>query len=99
MENKTPEPFDYEKARQKVREQLRSGKSLFSREGALAPLLEEMINSILEGEIEGHLDEEERSLGNRKNGKNKKLLKTSEGTIEVTTPRDRSGSFEPRNSA
>jgi transposase-like protein len=95
MENKQQEPFDYEKAKQKVREHLRSGKSLFSKEGAFAPLLQEMINSILEGEIEGHLDEEERSLGNRKNGKNKKLLKTSEGTIEVTTPRDRSGSFEP----
>lgn len=45
--------------------------------------------------MEGHLDEEERDAGNRKNGKNKKQLKTSAGTIEVTTPRDRLGSFEP----
>jgi putative transposase len=49
-----------------------------------------MINSILEGEIEGHLDEDERSTGNRKNGKAKKLLKTSSGNIEVSTPRDHS---------
>jgi transposase-like protein len=49
----------------------------------------------LEGEIEGYLDDEERDNGNRKNGKGKKHLKTSSGTIEVTTPRDRLGNFEP----
>lgn len=54
-----------------------------------------MLNSILEGEIEGHLDEEQRNAGNRKKGKNTKQLRTSSGTIEVTTPRDRLGSFEP----
>lgn len=95
MENEKQEPFDYEKAKQKVKEQLRSGKSLFGKKGAFAPLLQEMLNSILEGEIEGHLDEEERGAGNRKNGKNKKLLKRSLGNIEMTTPRNRLGSFEP----
>lgn len=97
MKKDQPEPFDYELAKQKVKEQLRSGKSLFGKEGAFAPLLQEMLNSILEGEIDGHLDDEERGGGNRKNGKSKKLLKTSSGTIEVTTPRDRLGSFEPES--
>jgi transposase-like protein len=95
MENDQLEPFDYEKAKQKLKEQFRTGKSLFGKGGAFAPLLQEMLNSILEGEIEGHLDDQERASGNRKNGKNKKLLKTSSGNIEVTTPRDRLGSFEP----
>ena len=95
MKKQPSEPFDYESAKQKVKEQLRSGKSLFGKEGAFAPLLQEMLNSILEGEIEGHLDEEQREAGNRKNGKNTKQLRTSSGTIEVTTPRDRLGSFEP----
>ncbi len=95
MENEKPEPFDYEKAKQKVKEQFRTGKSLYGKDVAFAPLLQGMINSILEGEMEGHLDDEERSLGNRKNGKAKKLLKTSSGNIEVSTPRDRSGTFEP----
>ena len=95
MKKQPSEPFDYELAKQKVKEQLRSGKSLFGKEGAFAPLLQEMLNSILEGEIEGHLDEEQRNAGNRKNGKNTKPLRTSSGTIEVTTPRDRLGSFEP----
>jgi transposase-like protein len=95
MQNNQDQPFDYELAKQKVKEQLRSGKSLFSKGGAFAPLLQEMLNSILEGELEAHLDEEERSLGNRKNGKGSKVLKTSSGSIEVNTPRDRLSSFEP----
>lgn len=95
MENKKELPFDYELAKQKLREQFRSGKSLFSKGGAFAPLLQEMLNSMLEGEMEAHLDEEQRSGGNRRNGKSSKLLKTSAGTIEVDTPRDRLSSFDP----
>lgn len=95
MENKKQEPFDYELVKQKLREQFRSGKSLFSKGGAFAPLLQEMLNSMLEGEMDAHLDEEERSVGNRRNGKSSKLLKTSAGTIEVDTPRDRLSSFDP----
>ncbi len=82
----TSEPLDYEAIKQKVKEQFRTGKSLYGKDGAFAPLLQDMLNSILEGEMEGHLDEEERDAGNRKNGKSKKQLKTSAGTIEVTTP-------------
>jgi putative transposase len=71
MKKEQSSPFDYEQAKQKVKEQLRSGKSLFGEEGAFAPLLQEMLNSVLEGEMEGHLDEEYRDNGNRKNGKKK----------------------------
>lgn len=95
MENTKPTGLDYEVMKQKLREQFRTGKSLFSKGGAFAPLLEELINSMLEGELEGHLDEDERQKGNRKNGKGSKLLKTSAGSIEINTPRDRLGSFEP----
>ena len=95
MENKKEMPFDYELAKQKLREQFRTGKSLFSKGGAFAPLLQEMLNSMLDGEMDAHLDEEERSVGNRRNGKSSKLLKTSAGTIEVDTPRDRLSSFDP----
>ena len=98
MKKKSPpasQPLDYEAIKQKVKEQFRTGKSLYGKDGAFAPLLQDMLNSILEGEIEGHLDKDERDGGNRKNGKSKKQLKTSSGTIEVTTPRDRLGSFEP----
>ena len=95
MENKNLTNLDYEVMKQKLKEQFRTGKSLFSKGGAFAPLLEELINSMLEGELEGHLDEDERRTGNRKNGKGSKIVKTSAGSIEINTPRDRLGSFEP----
>jgi putative transposase len=77
-------------------EQLRSGKSLFGKDGAFAPLLKDILEAAMEGELENHLDEEERATGNRKNGKTSKKLKTADGTIDLETPRDRAASFEPQ---
>lgn len=38
----------------------------------------------------------QRSGGNRRNGKSSKKIRTSEGTINIETPRDRRSNFEPR---
>ena len=46
----------------------------------------------LSGELEAHLEDEK---PNRKNGKGRKSLKTTLGTVELDTPRDRNGTFEP----
>jgi transposase-like protein len=91
MENKP----DFGELKKKALEQLKSGKSLFGKDGAFAPMLKEILDASLEGELDAHLDESERTKGNRKNGKLKKTLKTSQGSIEINTPRDRSGTFEP----
>jgi putative transposase len=88
--------FDYEALKKKTLEQLRSGKSLFGKDGAFAPLLKDILEAAMEGELENHLDEEERASGNRKNGKTFKKLKTADGTIDLETPRDRSASFDPQ---
>jgi len=50
----------------------------------------------MEGELENHLDEEERSSGNRKNGKTSKKLKTADGSIDLETHQNRAASFEPQ---
>lgn len=91
----TEKKFDYESIKQKALEQLRSGKSLYGKDGAFGPMLKEFIEAALQGEIESHLDEEERTKGNRKNGKGNKQIKTADGTIEIDTPRDRQSTFEP----
>ncbi len=88
--------FDYEALKKKTLEQLRSGKSLFGKDGSFAPVLKDSLEAAMEGELENHLDEEERSTGNRKNGKTSKKLKTADGTIDLETPRDRAASFEPQ---
>ena len=95
MEKQQP-GFDYEAMRKKTLEQLRSGKSLFGKDGAFAPMLQDFLESALDAELDTHLDEQQRSKGNRKNGYGVKQLKTSEGTVDLSTPRDRLGEFEPQ---
>jgi transposase-like protein len=90
------ESQEFEGIKQKVKDQLRSGKSLFGKDGAFAPLLEQMVNSILEGEMDAHLTEESRMDGNRRNGKMPKQVQTPMGEITVHTPRDRDASFDPQ---
>jgi len=63
----------------KALSQLKSGKSLYGKDGAFAPLLKEFIDTALEAELDAHLDDEERKAGNRKNGKGTKQVKTSDG--------------------
>ena len=84
-----------ESIEQKALEQLKSGKSLFGKEGAFAPLLKSFIEKALESEMEGHLNETERKNGNKRNGKGRKTIKSSAGSFTIDTPQDRLSSFEP----
>ncbi len=56
-------------------------------------MLKEFLEEGLEGELEAHLEED--PTANRKNGKGRKKVKTSMGQVEVATPRDRNGTFDP----
>ena len=87
--------FDFESMKDKALEQLRSGESLYGKNGAFAPLMKKFLEAALEAEMEGHMDEAQRSTGNRRNGKSSKQIRTSEGTIDIDTPRDRRSNFEP----
>jgi transposase-like protein len=87
--------FDYEAVKNKALTQLKSGKPLLGREGALGPLFKSFLEAALEAELENHLQGNKEEDSNRRNGYGSKQLRTSEGTMELTTPRDRSGSFEP----
>jgi len=87
--------FDYEAVKNKALAQLKSGKPLLGKEGALGPLFKSFLEAALEAELESHLQENKEEDSNRRNGHGSKQLRTSEGTMELTTPRDRSGSFEP----
>ena len=90
------EEFDFESIKNKALEQLKSGKSLLGKDGAFAPLLESILNAALEGEMDAHLTEEERDLGNRRNGKMQKQVQTPLGEVTVSTPRDQQSTFEPQ---
>ena len=87
---------DYDSMKSKALEQLLQGKSLFGKEGALGPLLKEILDAAVDGEMTAHLDSIERSKGNKRNGYKHKTLKTSAGEIELKTPQDRESSFAPQ---
>ena len=80
---------------EKALAQLKSGKSLFGKDGAFAPLLKGFIEKALESEMEDHLDEPERIRGNKRNGRGKKTIKSSAGSFLIETPQDRHSNFEP----
>ena len=95
MKNKTEKSEEYEALKKKALEQFKTGQPLMGKNGAFAPLLKQFLESALEGEMDEHLDEGERSKGNRRNGTSKKLLKSSDGSFELETPRDRESNFNP----
>lgn len=86
------EQTEFEK---KVLDQFLSGKSLFGKDGAFAPMLKNVLDKALQAEMENHLNESERSSSNKRNGVRTKTVKSSYGNIEVNTPQDRNSSFQP----
>jgi len=73
--------------------QLKAGKGIGGKDGALTPLIKQLTEMALQAELETHLSQDlER---NRKNGTSSKTMKSTNGTFELETPRDRNGSFEP----
>jgi len=90
--------FNYEDFEKEALDKLKNGVSLEGQDGILAPLLKRLLDASLQGELEGHLlDEKAKDVSqkNRRNGQNSKRIKTLYGPIDVTTPRERNGSFEP----
>lgn len=60
-------------------------------------LLQRVINRSLEAEMSAHLEEEKACGGtNRRNGKLPKTVKGTFGELDIETPRDRQGNFEPK---
>ena len=90
------EDINYNELRDKALQQFKQGKSLFGKEGAFAPLLKRFLEEALKAEMENHLDNEARSDGNKRNGKKSKTIKSSDGSFEIETPKDRLSTFEPQ---
>lgn len=79
----------------KALDQFMSGKSLFGNDGAFVPMLKNFIEKTLEVKMDNHLDESQRSNGNKRNGKGKKRIKSGFGAFKIGSPRDRQSS-EPQ---
>jgi putative transposase len=69
--------------------------------GVLAQLTKRLVERALQAELTEHLGYEPHQeppggVGNTRNGSTAKTLQTEQGPVEIGTPRDRKGSFEPR---
>lgn len=91
---KKKEPFDFKVFEDEAIEKLKQGKPLEGKDGVLAPLIKRLVEASLNGEMEGHLSEKKQA--NRRNGKMSKQVKTAFGKVDIATPRDRDGTFEPQ---
>ena len=72
---------------------------IFEKGGLLKTLTKSLLEKALEGEMSHHLGytKSQRSIqSNSRNGKSTKTLSTDNGNLDISVPRDRSSSFEPK---
>ncbi|SUO96504.1 Transposase and inactivated derivatives [Suttonella ornithocola] len=81
--------FDFNEALKAIQ----AGKPITGSEGVLAPLIKQLTEAALSAEIDSYLEQHPNS--NRRNGYSKKTVKSTVGSFELETPRDRNGEFEP----
>ena len=79
----------------------KSPEDLLGEQGLLKQLTKKLAERALEAEMEQHLgyakhDAAGKNTGNSRNGKSRKMVRSIHGDIEIETPRDRNGSFEPQ---
>jgi putative transposase len=95
--NKTPRLKDIipnDVHREKIESGLKQGSRWLGPNGIFSELLQSIVNAALEGEMDVHIEEESsQGIGNRRNGKLSKTVRSDAGTIELKSPRDRNGTF------
>lgn len=80
----------------RLKDRLYSKKGLLGKESPFSEILQSMVDTMLDAEIESFMDEERASgTVNKRNGRTKKRVISDLGNLEISTPRDRNGDFEP----
>ena len=97
----TPEGVDAQLVGQLVEQARAAGLQLTGEGGLLRQLTKRVIEAAMDGEITDHLGYEKhdpagKDGGNPRNGSRAKTVLTDVGSVEITVPRDRDGSFEPQ---
>lgn len=80
----------------RMQEHLESKQPLFGKDSPFSELLQGMVNQMLEGEMAAFQDEEKAlNRSNKRNGHTSKRVISESGYLDIKTPRDRNGDFEP----
>jgi len=96
MKKKDKQLIEDPKLYARMKEHLYSKKPVLGEDSPFSELLQNMVNTILEGEMDSFVSNQ-KALGikNKRNGKTVKKVRTNTGNIWVETPRDRNSNFEP----
>ena len=86
----TNKKFNFDEALKAIQ----SGQPITGSKGVLAPLVKQLTEAALAAELDIYL--QDKSTNNRRNGFTGKTIKSTSGTFELSTPRDRNGDFEPQ---
>lgn len=92
MSKKKPSKEELEKLFEDALATLKTTQKLDGPGGAVTPILKRLLELTMEGEMDAHMEE---SRPNRRNGHGKKKVKTSIGSVDISTPRDRESTYEP----
>ena len=89
--------FNYEGFESEAIHRMRQGDALLGEGGIFTEMLQNIVNSALEGELDHHLKEEtSRGVSNRRNGHTSKKVRSTGGPLNITPPRDRLGNYDPQ---
>jgi transposase-like protein len=85
-----------EELQERMQAHLLSRAPLLGKGSPFSEMLQGLVNTMLEGEMDSHL-ETERSGGkkNKRNGYTEKEIRSDAGPLQIRTPRDRMGDFSP----
>lgn len=81
---------------ERLKERLYSKKGLLGKESPFSEILQSMVDTMLDAEIDSFMGEELASgKVNKRNGRTKKRVLSELGDLDISTPRDRNSDFEP----
>jgi len=92
IETKEKEEFSFEAFEKEAIKGLYEKKGFMGDNGIFTPLIKHFLKKALALELEQHLKNEKE---NKRNGLTTKMVKSSSGEFELTTPRDRNSTFVP----
>lgn len=82
--------------RKEVLRRLYKGDPVVGDGGIFTDLLQALVNAALEGEMDSSISTDtSQGISNRRNGHNRKIVRSNVGPLEILTPRDRQGNHDP----
>jgi putative transposase len=85
-----------EKKREEVLRRMYKGDPIVGEGGIFTDLLQALVNAAMEGEMDASIEASKKEdPTNRRNGHTRKTVRSNAGPLNIKTPRDRNGEYEP----